>query len=202
MSGNKEKRAAGEMSEAPVPVSEALATGGLCDLYCEGCEFLAKSSDIYCDYMSVTGHSRGCPAGEGCTRRVRPPKYRKDLRLRHRVRARQAVKNRWEAERKKKQKLPQGRPWLLGNSPSLDPALRADIEHARQERARQRPEMIAQAQLISAWRSARGLTLAQAGAMMGVRGATLGQWERGNVKANWTLLGAVGLIRPQMKEET
>ena len=34
--------------------------------YCTGCDFLSKSGEATCDYISLVGASRGCPVGEGC----------------------------------------------------------------------------------------------------------------------------------------
>lgn len=34
--------------------------------YCTGCDYLSKSGEASCDYISYTGISRGCPVGEGC----------------------------------------------------------------------------------------------------------------------------------------
>ena len=56
---------------------------GVCDTYCEGCDYLAKSSDVYCDYNSIAGHKRPCRPGKECTVRRRPEKYRHDPRLKY-----------------------------------------------------------------------------------------------------------------------
>ncbi|MCI9273743.1 MAG: hypothetical protein HFE39_07285 [Clostridiales bacterium] len=38
---------------------------------CEGCFYRSKERKSTCDYMYLTGFQRGCPAGEGCTRKMR-----------------------------------------------------------------------------------------------------------------------------------
>lgn len=54
---------------------------GVCDTWCEGCVFLSKHSNVYCNYLYITFRRRPCPAGKGCTERRRPKKWRKDPRL-------------------------------------------------------------------------------------------------------------------------
>lgn len=42
------------------------------ETYCKGCFYHNTHNDAYlCNYILKTGHSRGCPAGEGCTMRDR-----------------------------------------------------------------------------------------------------------------------------------
>ena len=46
---------------------------GLCDSYCKPCVYSRMDTHhnlIHCDYIGITGHSRGCPAGKGCVMRV------------------------------------------------------------------------------------------------------------------------------------
>lgn len=43
----------------------------VCDGYCRGCSYRSTAgSFVTCDYFMITGHTRGCPAGAGCTRRT------------------------------------------------------------------------------------------------------------------------------------
>lgn len=46
---------------------------------CGGCRFLSWLG--MCDYSGRTGQARGCPAGEGCTKKETGPRPRKDIRL-------------------------------------------------------------------------------------------------------------------------
>jgi len=34
--------------------------------YCRGCEHLNRAGTPTCDFLAHTGHSRGCPVGDGC----------------------------------------------------------------------------------------------------------------------------------------
>lgn len=44
------------------------------DAYCKGCQYLGTNSyGKWCRYNDVTGHVRGCPAGEGCVQYSRGP---------------------------------------------------------------------------------------------------------------------------------
>ena len=46
---------------------------GLCDSYCRPCIYSRVDDQhglVHCDYIGIIGHSRGCPAGEGCVMRV------------------------------------------------------------------------------------------------------------------------------------
>ena len=41
------------------------------DHYCDKCLFLSKLYGMpSCNYIGIMGRSRGCPSGEGCTKRV------------------------------------------------------------------------------------------------------------------------------------
>lgn len=44
-------------------------TGGSISAYCKGCVWLARDGTRVCDYCLITGHRRGCPAGDGCKKR-------------------------------------------------------------------------------------------------------------------------------------
>lgn len=168
---------------------------GVCDTWCEGCEFLAKSADVYCDYNSIVGHSRPCRAGKDCTERVRPENYRRDPRLES---LEKATLEAMKAE-KKKQKKPKrercGRPSQYGGV-SMTP------EYAAAQRARHRAQIIregrlaAEAKAIRAWREARGLTQKQLGALVGSSGSAVWSWEKGISGGKWAELEKLGIVRP------
>ena len=44
--------------------------------YCRRCIYLSRSGQATCDYIVLTGHMRGCPAGVGCDRRVNGERVR------------------------------------------------------------------------------------------------------------------------------
>lgn len=56
--------------------------------YCAGCFFLEKAPEnqagykAYCNYIGVMKHSRGCPAGDGCTKRLRKRRNKNEERTR------------------------------------------------------------------------------------------------------------------------
>ena len=37
---------------------------------CAGCGFSCKRGEIRCQYCLITGQPRGCPVGQGCTKRT------------------------------------------------------------------------------------------------------------------------------------
>jgi len=100
-------------------------------------------------------------------------------------------------KQQKKERAPKDPDWLRGNSPSLNESSRWIREQRRRERARQRPEMIAQSAAISASRKDRGLTRQAAGELLGVTGSTLRTWERGEVVTQWDRLELAGCRKPE-----
>ena len=46
----------------------------LCTTYCRPCIYARWNShgqgNLFCDYIGVTGHRRGCVPGDGCDKRV------------------------------------------------------------------------------------------------------------------------------------
>lgn len=53
----------------------------LCTKYCDGCHYrkIFHGAFPYCDYLLMTGERRPCPAGDGCTVRVKRRVYRKKV---------------------------------------------------------------------------------------------------------------------------
>ena len=178
-------------------MKKSVLISGICDLWCEGCDFLPKDGPVYCDFLLTAGRRRGCPAGTGCTERQRPTAYKTDRRLLAYVSSLQEAAKAEAKKQQKKERAPKDPDWLSGNSPSLNASSRWIREQRRRERARQRPEMIAQSAAISAWRKDRGLTRQAAGELLGVTGSTLGTWERGEVVAQWDRLETVGCRKPE-----
>ena len=52
--------------ERAAPVQTA--KGGVSE-YCRRCAYFVKYGERYCDYITVMGKRRGCPAGDGCKKR-------------------------------------------------------------------------------------------------------------------------------------
>ncbi len=168
---------------------------GVCDTYCEGCEYLAKSSDVYCDYNSIEGHKRPCRAGRDCTVRRRPVKYRRDPRL---VFLEKATLEAMKAEKKKpKPKHEQcGRPRGGRQSSMTEAEFRAEFNAQRAARAANDPRRQADMAVIREWRQARGLSQRAMGALIGVSCTTISDWETGMTGAKWELLEPLGIRRP------
>lgn len=174
---------------------------GICDLWCEGCDYLSLHAAVYCDYLTQMGRRRPCPAGMGCTERMlRQDPPRPDRRLREQDRARRAAEER-EAERKRRE---------LANDESVA-SRRATIWAAEQKRQELRerrdanlrrwlatmPEdMKAQRETILAWRMSRDLTQMAAARMIGVSDKTMHDWEMGRYRAKWDKLEKAGCKRP------
>ena len=168
---------------------------GICDTWCEGCEFLAKSSDVYCDFLSVMARRRPCPAGHGCTERRRPAKYRHDPRLKWAEQAqREAAKREEKKTTQRMSLMERGRPRELRGA-SLDPEYIRNVQRARI--ARLLPILVTeQREAILAWRKENDLSQTQAGKLIGVSGSAISNWERGMEKARWDLLEKHGCRRP------
>lgn len=166
---------------------------GVCDTYCEGCEYLAKSHDVYCDYNSIVGHKRPCRPGKECTVRRRPAKYRRDPRLKYLEKAtREAMK----AEKKKKQKQERaGRrcAFETGEGPATAKAV---YYREYRDKILREGRLAEDAKAIRAWRTARGLTQKQLGQLLGVTDTAVYSWEKGITGANWAELEKLGCVRP------
>lgn len=167
---------------------------GVCDTWCEGCEYLSKHSDVYCNYLYVTCRRRPCPAGHGCTERRRPKKWRKDPRLVWLEKATLDQAKR-EAAELKRQAHRRGRP----HDPfcvSLTP------EYINQKNRNYRARMIAdeaiqaEGEAIFRWRKELGLTQKALGRLVGLGSSLISDWERGRVRARWDLLEPLGCPRP------
>lgn len=166
---------------------------GVCDTYCEGCQYLAKSADVYCDYNSIVGHSRPCRAGKDCTERVRPENYRRDPRLES---LEKATLEAMKEEKKKKLKQERcGRPSQYGGV-SQTPEYAAAQQAKRRAQILREGKLQAEAQAIREWREAKGLTQKQLGALVGVSGSAVFGWEKGITGAKWAGLEKLGCVRP------
>lgn len=167
---------------------------GICDIWCEGCNYLPKVGTICCDYLMTTGHRRPCPAGTGCTVRSRPTRYKPDKRLRERERV-MAIRR----------DLENGQPVMVPDAKrAQELAKKIQREAIREARESMRlrwlakltPAERAQRQAILEWRAARGLTQRQAAELVGVNQRTIGDWEMARYRANWTRLEKAGCKRP------
>lgn len=170
---------------------------GVCDTWCTGCEFLAKSGDAYCDYYSAHNwqRRRPCRAGKGCTERVRPEKVRQDIRLVC-LEARTLQEAR-EGQKKPKPKHGQtGRPRGGIQSAMTEAEFRARVNAQRAARSENDPQRQAEMAAIKAWRMAHGLNQRNMGKLIGVSCGTISAWEAGIAGANWAKLETLGIVRP------
>lgn len=168
---------------------------GVCDTYCTGCEYLAKTADVYCDYLSATGRRRPCEAGKGCTELRRPAKVRPDVRLVY-LEARTLQEAR-EGKKKPKPKHAQcGRPRGGRQSTMTEAEFRESINAQRAARSENDPQRQAEMAAIKAWRLAHGLNQRTMGKLIGVSCGTISGWEAGIAGANWAKLETLGIVRP------
>lgn len=147
---------------------------GIVDVWCDGCRYVSKGGGTpTCEYMTMTGWRRGCPAGNGCTKRERPEGW-KPQRILH-------TDEQWFRM----------------------PALKKAEQKARHEETRkrkteaQRPERKQRQSIIREWRKAEGLTQRQVAERIGMSEAIVCKWECGEREANWALLRAAGMPVPE-----
>lgn len=152
---------------------------GICDTWCTGCYYLNRAAAPYCDYYSITLRRRPCPAGEGCTVRRRPKKFRVDKRL---ILAEKSV---LEADKRLEK---------TRNRAEYDRKRR--LEH--KEKVLREGTFWGQGALIRTFRQTHGLTQRELAAMLGVTRTSISQWELEIFPANWKLLESVGCRKPEL----
>ena len=168
---------------------------GVCDTYCEGCEYLAKSNDVYCDYNSIVGHKRPCKAGMGCTERRRPAKYRHDPRLASLEKATLEAARRKAPPKKKPKQEKCGR--SRAEHRKIDePGYQRELNRRRVERVIQEGTYLADSRAIIRWRRSQNLSQRALGKLIGVSASAICQWEKGVSEARWPKLEALGCKRP------
>lgn len=173
---------------------------GVCDTYCTGCEYLAKSGDAYCDYYSANCWSqrRPCKAGKGCTARSRAEKAVKpDWRLisLEKMTKEAAERGHMPIPEKKKHERT-GRPRGGRESSMTEAEYRARVNAQKRGRAENDPQRQAEMQRLKDFRAANNLTQRTLGKLLGVSNGTVSAWEAGIAGARWDLLERVGCPRP------
>ena len=175
---------------------------GVCDTYCTGCEYLAKSGDVYCDFYSANNWNkrRPCKAGWGCTERRGPGvanKLKIDWRL---VSLEQKTKEAAERghlpipEKKKHERT--GRPRGGRESSMTEVEYREKVNAQKHSRAEGDPQRQAEMKRLKDFRAANNLTQRTLGKLLGVSNGTVSAWEAGIAGARWDLLERVGCPRP------
>lgn len=178
------------MSGALVPVERgapAEVLPGVCDETCRACVFRSwLHSWTICDYIGITGHSRGCPAGKGCTRRTVGSKGRSISQLIFLGQAAAA-----EAEVKKR-----GRP--KGPTPTPE-ELRARNRRNKDRYVEKCRAALGgrQAAVLAAYKKANGLTIQTMADRAGVSCFAMSKWLAERQFARWDALAALGIQKPE-----
>lgn len=154
------------------------------DEYCKGCKYLGVLSRCpYCSYSDVTGHSRGCSSGTGCTvreagKKANAPSY---FAFHH-----EPTKTKNSTQKRTKREY-------------------TDEEFAERESKRKKAsaarnrELLQgrQRQAILDYKVAHDLTAKQMATLVGVSATTLNKWLTEYSKANWELLAKFGINKPE-----
>lgn len=152
----------------------------VCDKTCRGCAYGSVTSmwGISCNYILVTGHPRGCPAGAGCTRRLTGDRLLTvDQLIMMPLRAVKPT----EKRREKKQETPEER----------SARRHRYMEHVREQLAGRQREVIVK------YRDEHRLTTREMAQMIGVNVKTLDSWACERCRAKWEKLEPLGIARPE-----
>lgn len=156
------------------------------DSYCVGCVYRTRiSTGLCCSYSDITGHIRGCKAGEGCTRRVLGKMAKSVKEMTYSEREAQA-----SAESRKNQR-PTSTP------PDYD---RAEHERQRvQKRTKSFREKVQgrQRAAIVEYKKAHGLSNRALATELGITETRVAKWVAEYSRADWELLATIGIQRPE-----
>lgn len=145
-----------------------------CDGYCRGCIYLARGLYLSCDFFSVTGQLRGCPAGTGCTRRVTGKRARSI-----------------DAEAFRLPPVPR-------KVMTEEERKAAQVEYSRRYQAKLMAELGGrQGTVVRAFLADRQLTHAALARMLGVSDTAVRDWAQERKRARWDLLATVGCMKPE-----
>lgn len=175
---------------------------GVCDTYCEGCIYLAKASEVYCDYICATDRRRPCPAGYGCTERVRTPGFKRDSRLRFVERITREAHAAEEAKRLRKDAPPKAEKQKYEWHPSPEYWHNYKIAHA--EKLKAEGKTWGQGEAVYKWRKKVKLSQSELGKLLGYSGSAVSDWERGYYqvpKSALLALEALGCKMPERKKQ-
>lgn len=145
-----------------------------CDGYCRGCIYLARGLYLSCDFFSVTGQVRGCPAGTGCTRKKTGKRARSV-----------------DAEAFRLPPAPR-------RAMTEDERKAAQTEYMRRYVDKLRAELGGrQGSAVRAFLAERQLTHAGLARMLGVSDTAVRDWAQERKRARWDLLATVGCMKPE-----
>lgn len=191
---------------------------GIVDVWCDGCRFVSKGGGTpTCEYMTMTGRRRGCPAGNGCIKRERPEgwKPQRILYTDEQWFRMQALKKAEEKARKRIFIEPKAKPGAMRKTeqkqkaeeqPRRSPKKRVYTPEQLKEKYRRAKEKSnaekpvlreKQREIIQAWRRKEGLSQKEAAERMGISTITLNRWECGARKANWQTLADARMEVPE-----
>ena len=147
----------------------------VCDKTCRGCAYSGVTSTcLSCNYILVTGHPRGCPAGEGCKRRTPGHKLLTiDQLILMPVKAAKPRTRKTETPDEKSARR------------------RRYVERARERLGGMQREVIVR------YREEHRMTTRQMAEMIGVNVKTLDSWACERCRANWNKLALLGIVRPE-----
>lgn len=151
------------------------------DSTCKGCKYIGSSSfGSICNYSTIVGHSRGCPAGEECIRYSGPPRHKPDRRSNESAQASPSLK------------------------PKRPPAMSPEEAYKRDQAARRRRIQRNRDRLqgrqkaaILACKQETGMTNAMIAYAIGVKESKVQRWCSEYIEADWDLLAKVGIKKPE-----
>ncbi len=152
--------------------------------YCNGCAYLGKLSGIpWCAFYDVTGHTRGCPAGDGCTQKVSGNRRHPSSYFSEPPQPEEPPKPKKKREREH-----------LTDAEARERETRRKRESAERNRAllqgRQRAVLVE-------YRDSHGLTIPEFAELVGVKASTLEKWFTEYSKADWEKLATLGITKPK-----
>lgn len=155
------------------------------DSYCRGCKYLGTlSRQPCCLYMDITGHSRGCPPGTGCTQRTFGPRIQPSKPF-------SLFKMKTKKEEAEKPKPPPKK--------ELSQSEFCEKERNRKKLAAERYRAIAQGrqkQVIQDYKKKNNISAKKMGEMVGVSESTINKWTTEYTPANWEKLAELGIAKP------
>lgn len=159
---------------------------GICDATCKGCVYSTYVGVLVnrcCDFLLITGSRRGCPAGQGCTRRLAGKKLKTIDQLL--FRGRPAVPAR----------PGKGRP--QSPAPSLEEMQERNREYKKRYWEKNRAMLNGrQRAALLAFKREQQLTNKSFAELAGVCTATVDRWMMELQPAPWDRLAKLGLPKP------
>ena len=160
------------------------------DAYCKGCSYLGTNSmGKCCDYNYLTGQVRGCPAGNGCTRRVFGTRRKFTLSLtsaRHAENSKKAVIESKQVGRPRK------------TAAELSDAHAKELERKRQAAEAYRAKAQGrQREALMAYKVQHNASSKDIAKLIGANASTVQKWCTEYIPAKWDLLEKIGITKPE-----